>query len=106
MTPEEFRALTRPKLIKLARQGKLIDTAFKCFQRFAYPGAPPDQVAVMRTCFFAGAAELWAMTIAVAEEGDDVTDSDEQFVANFVDEIERFHERTLQTMTADPARQN
>ncbi|MEQ8292517.1 MAG: hypothetical protein RIA08_09945 [Roseovarius sp.] len=106
MTPKEFRALTRPKLVKLARQGKLIDTAFKCFQRYVYPGAQPDQVAVMRTCFFAGAAELWAMQMAAADEGDDVTDGDEQFLADFVNEIERFHQRTLQTMTANPARQN
>ena len=49
---------TRKELHKLARQGRLVDQAFKYFQRQVFPGAPPDQVAVMRTSFFGGAAEL------------------------------------------------
>ena len=101
MTPEDFRNLTRSELRRLARKGVLIDTAFKVFRRTVYPDAGPDQVAAMRTCFFAGAAEVHAMTTAGLDEGAEETDGDLEFMAGWVDEIERFHRRTIAAMTAD-----
>ncbi|MGS4947416.1 hypothetical protein ACVDG3_18210 [Meridianimarinicoccus sp. RP-17] len=92
--------MVRAEVRRLARKGKLIDEAFKVFQRSVYPGAPADQVACMRTCFFAGAAEIWALMNAGADEGDDVTDGDMEFMSSWVAEIERFHQRTIDTMNA------
>ena len=51
----------RPVILKLARRQKLVDECFKAFQRQCYPGAPPAMVAEMRTCFFAGVAEMNAL---------------------------------------------
>lgn len=66
MTPKEFRDLARPKIRKLARQGRLVDTAFKVFVDAVYPGAPPDQRAALRIAFFAGAQELHALQMLAA----------------------------------------
>jgi len=106
MTPEEFRSLTRPRIRKLARQGKLVDTTFKVFQRAVFPDAPEDQVHALRIAFFAGAQEINALLEASLDEGDDPTDGDMEFMAQWQDEIERFHRRTIQTMMADQKSRN
>lgn len=93
----------RAAICKLARQGRLIDEAFKQFQRAVYPGAPPDQVHEMRTCFYAGAAELQALQFFAADtETNDATDGDLELWANIHNEIERFHQRTLKAAGAHP----
>jgi hypothetical protein len=93
--------MVRAEIRRLARKGKLIDEAFKVFQRSVYPGAPPDQVACMRTCFFAGAAEIFALITTGSDEGDEITNGDLDLMSQWVDEIERFHQRTIDTMGAD-----
>lgn len=93
------------ELLKLARQGRLVDQAFKYFQRQVFPDAPPDQVAVMRTCFFGGAAELHAIFMVGLEEGDEPTDNDLAFMSMWVEELERFHARTIAASKAKGARQ-
>ena len=96
----------RPKIIKLARQGRLVDTAFKEFQRACFPGAPADQVHIMRICFFAGASELHALiTYASDTATDDATDEDIRLWTNIIEEIERFHEFTIKASGADPQSQ-
>lgn len=100
MTPAEFRALARPQIRKLARQGKLVDTAFKVFQRTVYPGATPDQVNALRISFFAGAQEINALLLCTLDEGDNATDGDLAFMSDWQDEIERFHDRTMAAMQA------
>lgn len=94
----------RPRILKLARQGRLVDECFKEFQRKVYPGAPQDQVACMRTCFFAGAAEMFAMQ-AYASDTDtmDPTDEDLELLSNINAEIERFHQRTIEAAKATPS---
>lgn len=104
MTPQEYHALARPKIKKLARQGRLVDTAFKVFCAAAYPGASDDQRAALRVAFFAGAQELHALQMAAAGEGDDATEGDLEFYSQIAGEIERFHERTLAAMTAGGAK--
>lgn len=106
MTPEEFRALTRPKIRKLARQGRLVDTAFKVFCDAVYPGAPQDQRAALRIAFFAGAQELHALQMAAADLGSDVTEGDFEMYRQMAEEIERFHERTLRAMSAPAGKAN
>lgn len=92
--------LLRSEVRKMARKGRLVDEAFKVFQRMVYPDAPPDQVAAMRTCFFAGAAELYAIQMAGMDDGVPETDGDVEFFGQVVDEITRFHERTISAATA------
>lgn len=100
MTPQAFRDLARPKIRKLARQGRLVDTAFKVFCDAVYPGAPPDQRAALRIAFFAGAQELHALQMAAADEGNDVTEGDLEMYGQIAEEIELFHNRTLRAMRA------
>lgn len=90
----------RREIRKLARQGKLMDTAFKLYQRAVYPGAPPDQIAALRTTFFAGAAEMVALMTAGADDTDPETTSEaeEAMVFAVFDEVTRFHERTIDTI--------
>lgn len=106
LTPQEFRALARPKIRKLARQGRLVDTTFKVFQRAVYPGAPPEQVNALRIAFFAGAQEINALLLASLDEGNDPTDGDLEFMSHWQDEIERFHKRTIATMRANEGKKN
>ncbi len=91
--------MIRSEVRKLARQGRLVDHAFKTFQRQVFTGAAPEQVHTMRTCFFAGAAEFWAIVQAAADEGEGVSDDEEAFMVGLVGEIERFHLRTIVAST-------
>lgn len=86
--------------LSLARKGKLVDECFKIFQRAVFPTAPPEVVHGMRTCFFAGAAEIYALMMHALDEGEDVTGADVAFMDAWVDEITRFHERTVAAMQA------
>lgn len=92
-----FSDLARAEVRKLARQGKLMDTAFKLFQRHAFPDATPDQVSTLRTTFMAGAAELHALLTAGSDDtAPDVTSAEEEAMIFAVfDEVSRFHERTV-----------
>jgi hypothetical protein len=92
--------MVRSHVRKMARQGRLIDECFKTFQRLCYPDAPPDQVATMRVCFFAGAAELNAVLLAGLDDGSGETAGDMAFMSQWQEELERFHERTIKAMTA------
>lgn len=92
--------IARPQIRKLARQGKLVDEAFKVFRAAAFPGATPDQVHAMRVCFFAGAAEIWALTMVALDEGQEETDGDLDFMDAWTGEVERYHRRTIAAMMA------
>jgi hypothetical protein len=92
--------MVRSEVRKLARQGRLVDEAFKVFQRMVYPGAPADQISAMRTCFFAGCAEAYALMTAGLDDGLSETDGDLAFLEQWVDEVERFHRRTIDTASA------
>lgn len=100
MSINEAMRIARPKARKLARQGRLVDETFKIFQRAVFPGAGPDQVAALRVAFFAGAQELYALTFATMDEGDDPTTGDMEFMSNWTAEIERFHQKTIDTAAA------
>jgi hypothetical protein len=78
----------------------LIDECFKEFQRRVYPDAGPDQIREMRVCFFAGAAELFAVMNAGLDDGLAETDGDLDYMQHWVDELEAFHKRTIATMMA------
>lgn len=86
----------RPRIHKRARQGKAVDTAFKVTRSALYPDATPEQIAMMRVMFFAGAAELVAIQTYGVSEGDDVTDEDMALYFRFMEEIERRHGGTIQ----------
>lgn len=92
--------LTLNEIRKLARKGRLVDESFKVFQRLVYPGAPPDQIAAMRVCFFAGAQEIFALMTAGLDDGSDASDGDLAFMEQWVSEMEAFHEKTIAAMTA------
>ncbi|MCB1401275.1 MAG: hypothetical protein KDJ82_16275 [Rhodobacteraceae bacterium] len=87
--------IARQKARKLARQGRLVDETFKIVQRTIWPDAPPDQVSALRTAFFAGAGEVYALMMAALDEGDDASAGDMEFVEGWTQEIERFHARTI-----------
>lgn len=89
----------RSHLRRLARQGRLVDTAFRFFCEAVYPGAPPDQIRELRVAFFAGAAELHALIISGLDE--DETEADLDFMNGWAREITGFHERTLAAALAE-----
>lgn len=93
--------MIQTKVRKLARRGKLIDECFVMFAAHVYPNAPASQLREMRTCFFAGAAELFAIMNAGLDDGLDETDGDLRFMQQWVDELEAFHRNTMATMTAN-----
>lgn len=105
MDAREQMSIARPKALKLARQGRLIDETFKIFQRMVFPGAPPDQVSALRTTFFAGAQEIFVLMTAGVDEGDDITDGDMKFMEGWAEELERFHEKTIAAAKASGPRQ-
>lgn len=96
-TFEELHRKTNGQILKQARQGKLVDQAFKEFSRRVYPGASDEQIRMMRICFFAGAAELNVMLTFGADLNDGVSEADMEFWGNVVGEIERFHAKTIDT---------
>lgn len=92
----------RPSILKLARRYKLIDQCFKEFQREVFPGAGQDQVAAMRTCFFAGVAELHAVQMYAADTSTmEPTEDDLELYSNIMEEVELFHKRTIDAARAD-----
>lgn len=95
--------ILRNHLLKLAREGRIVETAFDTFHKAAFAGAGPDQINLMRICFFAGAAELHTVMLTALDAGDDVSGSDMAFTASWVREIESFHERTIAAATAGGA---
>lgn len=66
-----------------------------------YPGAPADQRAVMQICFFAGAAELFAVMNAGLDDGVSETDGDLVFMQQWAAELEAFHRKTIAAMKAN-----
>lgn len=92
--------IARPQIRKLARKGKLVDEAFKVFREAAFPGATPEQIHTMRVCFYAGAAEVYALTMFGLDEGVAETEGDMAFMAAWTGEVEQFHERTIAAMMA------
>lgn len=87
--------MVKTEIRKLARQGKLIDTTYKMFQRQVFPDAPPDEVAALRIGFFAGVAEAYALLSAGLDDGLHETDGDLHFMQQWVVEVETFHARTI-----------
>jgi hypothetical protein len=98
MSPHEFRALARPQIKKLARRGKLVDTAFKVFCDACFPGASDSQRSSLRIAFFAGAAELHVLQMMAADESTDATDGDFELYGQVATEIESFHQGTIAAM--------
>ena len=97
----------RPRILKLARKRRLVDQCFKEFQRMVYPDAPPDQVAALRVAFFAGVTELNAMMIYAADtDTHDPTDQDLDLFSNIIEEVETFHQRTIDASRADETKRN
>ena len=86
----------RPEIKRLARKGKVVDTAFKTVRKALYPDATPEQIAAMRVMFFAGAAELSALQMYGVSEGDESNPEDDALLACFMEEIERRHGGTIQ----------
>lgn len=104
-TPTELGAPDPPQMRKRTLQGTLLDRTFKVFQRTVYAGAPPDQVAGLRIAFFAAAQETHAVLLARLDEGEDPTDGDLEFMSQWQQEIEDFHERTIAAMQAEGTEQ-
>lgn len=101
----QLSAKVRPEILKLARRRKLIDTCFKEFQRAVYPGAGPDQVAELRVAFTAGAAEFYAVMMYGTELCSDVSTDDMDLMRGVTEEIEAFHQHTIDTSSAGGTRQ-
>ena len=102
---EELHRKTNGQILKQARQGRLVNEAFKEFSRRVYPGASEEQIRMMRVCFFARAAELNVLLTFGADLNDGVSDADMEFWVNVVGEIERFHAKTIDTSEAGGTQQ-
>jgi len=90
--------MTRREIRRLARAGKLMDTAFKLFQRHVFPHAAPAQVRDLRVTFMAGAAaELHALMTAGLDRTspEDTSAEEEAMMLAVFGEIVRFHRRTV-----------
>ena len=87
--------LIRAEIIRLARHGKLVEVAFKTFQQAVFPGADKTDVQLMRTCFFAGAAEIWALQMYGLDPDQEPTAEDEWLMGAWAAEVEEFHARTM-----------
>lgn len=96
--------IARNEIRKLARKGKLMDTAFKHFQRAVYPGAPPDQVRELRTTFMAGAAELHALMVTGVDDTspEETSAAEEAMIFAVFEEIQSFHRRTVDLAMQKP----
>lgn len=70
MTPAEFRALARPLIQQLAREGRAMATACDVFIGSVFPDATPEQKQVIRLAFFMGAHEAAAITMGGFEDDD------------------------------------
>ena len=97
--------MIKSEIRKMARRGSLVDTAFKMFRERVFPDADGDQCAVMRVCFFAGCAEIFAIMNAGMDDGLSETDGDLVFMQQWVEEIERVHARTIATSHAGGPKQ-
>lgn len=97
---EERARLVRPKIRKLARQGRAMDAAFKVTRAVLYPGATPDQIAAMRAMFFAGAAELLAYQLYGLSEGPGQTEADDDLMARLAREVEERHNGMIELALA------
>lgn len=90
----------RPKILQLAREGRLVERCFREFQAKVYAGAPPEQIKELRVAFFAGAAELNTMLVYASDtETEDATDEDLALLSGINDEIEKFHRKTVADAT-------
>lgn len=98
--PSSLDQIALPQIRELAHEGRLVETAFDVFRKMVFPGAGPDQVNAMRICFFAGAAEIYALMMASLDEGEDPTGGDLAFMGQWTAEIEAFHRRVLETVSA------
>lgn len=97
----DLSARVRPQILKLARQNRLVDEAFKAYRLKAYPDANDDQIAAMRNSFFAGACELLnLMEFAADVSTMDATQSDLDMMEGIGTEIELAYKRVLMTANA------
>lgn len=92
--------MTKAMVQQLAAEGRLVSACFDTFQAAVYPTAPPKVVDEMRRCFFAGAAELYALMLVTLDEGDDASPADDALMDSWVGEITAFHETTIAELHA------
>lgn len=94
----DLSARARPKILRLAREKMLVETAFVTFAAHVYPLAGPAQLKELRIAFFAGACELLQLQSFgwETESGsDEPSDGDLQLMTDIAEEIEGFHAKTL-----------
>ena len=93
--------VVRPKILKMAKERRLIGQCFDEFQSVVYPDAPAFQIEIMRTCFFAGVAELNAAWLYAADtETGGATDDDLALLTGINEEVEAFHTMTIAAASA------
>ncbi|MEM8791052.1 MAG: hypothetical protein AAGE80_05510 [Pseudomonadota bacterium] len=93
MTPDQFSALKRSEIHKLAKEGKLIDTAFQVFADACFANPTPDQRETLRIAFFMGARELFSLLMDGCDEVEPMED-DLRLCARIEQELETFSNRT------------
>lgn len=99
---ERVTRMARPKVRKLARQGRLMDEAFKAFRHAIVPDAPEHQVADMRAAFMAGASELFTLVMAQMDPGPDETEAEMDFLSHVQGELHTFSERMIRQAMEEP----
>lgn len=96
--------IAQPKLLELARQGRVLEFSFQAFAGRVYPCAPASQLRELKIAFFAGAQEFLSCQMMASDLNDGVTDQDESFFNACAKEIETFHRRTIERLEAEDAK--
>lgn len=93
--------IVRPKILKLAKERRLIKRCFDEFRDKVYPGAPDVQIEIMETCFFAGVAELNAAMLYAADTATGGATSDDlALLTGINEEVEQFYTKILAAAAA------
>lgn len=98
---EEKIESLRPKVRKLAAEGRLVEETFRLFQRACYPTANENQVTALRIAFFAGAQEVVSLIGIGLSSGDNAEEGDAEFMDNWTEEVHEFHRRTIEALTGE-----
>lgn len=85
---DAFQKLQQDAARDWADKGKLIEAGWVVLRARCVPRDAPQHVLDMfRFCYMAGAQHLFAMMLAMLEEGDDATDADSSRMNKIGDEL-------------------
>lgn len=90
MEAEERRAFATKIAKYWIDRGMIVEGGFRSLVAMAYADAPPEQVAIMRDVFFAGAQHLFGSIMQVLDPGNEPSEADLARMDNIDKELRRF----------------